>query len=160
MKSESGVGRALWAGRPRGGLIPFPVVGVRTMAKKYNDGQWDESRFRSFMISALRRASRLWPPRKDVLRRSRLGNGQYRCAGYKRPRHEVRYRYGVTVDHIDPVVDAKGVFTTWDFVIERMFVDGGKMQVLCLTCHRKKTGDERRHTPVRDRRSVGVESNA
>ena len=48
----------------------------------------------------------------------------------------------VAVDHIDPVVPVSG-FTTWDEVIERMFVEKEGLQVLCNECHRVKCQEEK-----------------
>ena len=48
----------------------------------------------------------------------------------------------VAVDHIDPVVPVSG-FTTWDEVIERMFVEKEGLQVLCKECHRVKCQEEK-----------------
>jgi len=48
----------------------------------------------------------------------------------------------VAVDHIDPVVPVTG-FTTWDEVIERMFVEKDGLQVLCKACHKAKCDEEK-----------------
>lgn len=48
----------------------------------------------------------------------------------------------IEVDHIEPVVGPEG-FTTWDEYIKRMFVGKEGFQVLCKTCHKKKTLKEK-----------------
>jgi len=48
----------------------------------------------------------------------------------------------LAVDHIDPVVPVTG-FTTWDEVIERMFVEKDGLQVLCKACHKAKCDEEK-----------------
>jgi hypothetical protein len=50
----------------------------------------------------------------------------------------------VAVDHINPVVCPVAGFTSWDELIDRMFVEADGFQVLCTECHKKKTGDERK----------------
>ena len=52
------------------------------------------------------------------------------------------YAKEVAVDHIEPVVPVSG-FTTWDEVIERMFVEKEGLQVLCKECHRVKCQEEK-----------------
>jgi len=70
-----------------------------------------------------------------------IRRGIYLCAGYIREPHEARAK-DVVVDHIDPVVPLTGV-VSWDDTIKRMFVEIDGLQVLCRTCHNKKTKDER-----------------
>lgn len=121
-------------------------------------GRWTEARFNAFIKSALRAASRKWPPKADVKKAARVERGKYRCAGYKRKSHVVpvslpppkgkkRRVDNAVVDHIVPVIDPSDGRTTWDSVIERLFVEADGLQVLCHDCHTRKTTDER------DRRS-------
>ena len=49
----------------------------------------------------------------------------------------------VQVYHIKPVIDPKTGFTTWDKYIKRLFCDETNLQVLCITCHKIKTKEER-----------------
>ena len=49
----------------------------------------------------------------------------------------------VQVDHIDPIINPKTGFTTWDEVVNNMFCEVGNLQVLCLTCHCAKTAQEK-----------------
>ena len=81
-----------------------------------------------------------------------MERGVYKCVGYKRRWHHVpvsikvggkRVR-NVAVDHIKPVICPVSGFTSWDDMIERMFVEGSGFQILCKSCHDKKTGDERK----------------
>jgi ribosomal protein L44E len=50
----------------------------------------------------------------------------------------------IAVDHLDPVVDPKQGFVSWDVFIERLYVEMDKLQVLCKECHTKKTLLERK----------------
>ena len=113
-----------------------------------NNGEWTEARWRSFVISALRAATRRYPPKYKTLnkafveKRTNKKTGKlashYKCAGC----NGEFVAKDVQVDHIVPVVGSEG-FTTWDNYIERMFCDVDNLQVLCTTCHTSKTKEER-----------------
>lgn len=117
--------------------------------KKRNGGEWTEARFRSFVTSALRAASRRWPPKYAALKAAFVGRKvnaktgkmamHYKCAACKKQFVAV----DVQVDHISPVVDPKKGFVSWDVFIERMFVEIEKLQVLCKPCHKIKTDKEK-----------------
>jgi hypothetical protein len=121
--------------------------------KSRNNGQWTEARFTSFIKSTLRSATQRWGPKQSALKRARIRRGVYLCEGWGRPEHETpaslppragnKRRRKVAVDHINPVVDPHVGFTTWDDVIERMFVEVEGFQVLCPDCHEEKTKEER-----------------
>lgn len=91
-----------------------------------NGGAWTDSRFHSFVKSALRAASSRWPPKYEALKDAyvdkrinnktgRLGK-HYTCAKCSGifPTAEVQ------VDHIDPVVPLSG-FKNWDELVDRIF---------------------------------------
>lgn len=122
--------------------------------KPYNAGQWTVARYNSFIKGALRAAGQRWPPKFAVRKKAQRDRGIYLCAGYEKRAHRVPVtnlvggQYGkrvnnVFVDHIDPIIDPVEGFTTWDNVIERMFVEEAGLQVLCAECHKKKTTQER-----------------
>lgn len=48
------------------------------------------------------------------------------------------------VDHIKPVVDPNTGFTSWDDFIERLYCEKENLQVLCTTCHDRKTLKEKK----------------
>lgn len=114
-----------------------------------NNGEWTEARYRSFVISALRAASRRWPVKWKVLKDALVGKEintatgklaqHYKCTlcGNIFPAKEV------VVDHIDPVVSPTKGFVSWDDYIERMFCEADGLQVLCKSCHKVKTNEER-----------------
>lgn len=118
----------------------------------YNNSQWTDARFHSFIKGGLRQISSRWPPKHDVKKAARLSRGIYLCAGYEVPAHKVvaslpplpgnkRRINNAQVDHIIPVIEK--CFTNWDDVIKHMFCEAKDLQVLCNDCHKRKTKDER-----------------
>jgi len=118
--------------------------------KPYNNGTWTTARFNSFVKSALRAASRRWPPKYDTLKKACVGKRldpltgkqsfRYTCAACK----QVFKAAEVAVDHIIPAVSIEDGFTTWDDVVKNLFCEADGLQVLCSDCHSKKTADERK----------------
>lgn len=118
--------------------------------KKRNSGEWTEARFKSFVTSALRAASRRWPPKYKALKEAFAGRKvnaktgklamHYTCAKCKK----LFVAADVQVDHIEPVVDPKKGFVSWDSFIERMFCEMENLQVLCKADHKVKTDQEKR----------------
>jgi hypothetical protein len=96
------------------------------------------SNLKSFIINALRRATYRWPPRSEALKTSRKERGLYQCKYCE----EYFKNKEICLDHIQPVVDPKTGFTTWDDYIEKMFPEKEGFQVLCKRCHDVKTGLE------------------
>ena len=117
--------------------------------KKRNGGEWTDARFRSFVTSALRAASRRWPPKFKALKEAFIGRKtnkktgklamHYKCAKCKK--HFVAT--DVQVDHVLPVVDPKVGFVGWDSFIDRIFCEIENLQVLCKPCHKVKTEEEK-----------------
>ena len=118
-------------------------------SKNKNGGQWTDARFRSFITSALRAASRRWPPRyaalKEALFTRKTNNNtgklaqHYKCAECS----GLFVATDVQVDHIHPVVDPVKGFVSWDVYIDRMFCELHGLQVLCKDCHKIKTDKEK-----------------
>lgn len=125
------------------------------MRLKYNDGEWTAARFNSFIKGALRTASLRWPPRFRVLKSASVGKKiniksgrqaeHYKCAAClgEFPQKDVQ------VDHIIPVIDPSTGFTTWDDVINNMFCEKHRLQVMCIPCHKKKTIEEKQFHAVK-----------
>lgn len=117
--------------------------------KKRNGGEWTDARFRSFVTSALRAASRRWPPKFKALKEAFVGRKtnkktgklamHYKCAKCKK--HFVAA--DVQVDHILPVVSPTEGFVSWDLFIDRIFCEIENLQVLCKPCHKVKTEEEK-----------------
>lgn len=116
--------------------------------KTRNSGQWTEARFRSFIRSQLRAATMRWGPIAICLKDSRVGRGEYLCAGCKQIVPATTKVGGkrvknVHVDHIEPIVDPSVGFVSYDVLIERMFCEAPNLQVLCNDCHTIKTDKEK-----------------
>lgn len=63
----------------------------------------------------------------------------YRCAECK----QLFVAADVQVDHIEPVVDPKKGFVSWDSFINRIFCEIENLQVLCKADHKIKTSLEK-----------------
>jgi 5-methylcytosine-specific restriction endonuclease McrA len=122
---------------------------MKKSEKIRNGKQWTEARFRSFIISALRAASRKWGQKYAALdvaftqRKTNKKTGllakHFQCASC----HNEFIATDIQVDHIQPVVNPKTGFTTWDDYINRMFCEVDGYQVLCKPCHKTKTDQEK-----------------
>jgi hypothetical protein len=90
----------------------------------------------SFVKHVLRSASLRWWARNQALTDARIERGLYKCAmcgdSFKRK--------DVQIDHIEPVIDIKEGFTTFDSYIERLLPeDPSSFQICCVACHETKT---------------------
>ena len=118
------------------------------MRNKYNGGEWTQARFNAFVKSSLRGASRRWPPKYQCLNEAFVRKDINPKSGRLAKLYKCNLCTGlfaaadVQVDHIDPIIPATG-FTTWDDVINRMFCEADNLQVVCVTCHKSKTAEER-----------------
>lgn len=118
---------------------------VQTEDKPRNGGRWTEGRFAAFVTSALRAASRRWPPKYErladacvgVRKNKRTGRDakHYRCAMCE----ECFPQSGVQVDHVIAI----GKTQLWDEFIEKLFCEKDNLQVVCKPCHKEKTKKER-----------------
>lgn len=119
------------------------------MRDTYNGGLWSKARYTSFVKSALRAASRRWPPKYSclndsfVVQQTNIKTGRlakhYRCNTCK----GLFVATDVQVDHINPIIDPVLGFETWDQVIENMFCESSNLQTLCKECHSVKTNAEK-----------------
>mgnify|MGYP000876505798 FL=1 len=115
--------------------------------KPYNNGEWTQARFNSFVKSALRSASQRWPPKYKVLADSYRITKINEKTGRMAKHYECNRCKGffplkdVEVNHIIPVVPISG-FDNWDGVIQRLFCEAEGMETLCKPCHKIITKEE------------------
>lgn len=102
-------------------------------------GLWSESRFASFIKSALRSASHRWAPKHACRKAARTARNKYLCAECGKTVGSQKIR----VDHIQPVVSVEHGFRSWDEYIARMFVEIDGYRAICEDCHAIKTAQER-----------------
>lgn len=122
---------------------------MATSKLTYNSGTWTDARYRSFITSTLRAGSRRWPPKYSTLAEAKTEKKEnkatgriaqhYRCVGCASD-HPAK---DVQVDHINPIVDPIQGFQSWDVFIANLFCEKDNLQVLCKTCHTKKTNQEK-----------------
>jgi 5-methylcytosine-specific restriction endonuclease McrA len=110
--------------------------------------EWTIGRRNSFITSVLRAGSRRWPPKYETLREAATEKKINPKTGRLAQLYLCATCCGewsskdVQVDHISPIILPTG-FTTWDMYIERLFCDKDNMQVLCISCHKVKTQEEK-----------------
>ncbi len=97
----------------------------------------NDSGFRTFLMSGLRRLSRFWEPAKNVIDKARIARGMYQCSACRK----IVGHKEIKADHINPVVPVDG-FTDWNDIVGRMFCDESGFQALCKICHDDKTKKE------------------
>lgn len=107
-------------------------------------GQWTEARYNGFVKNQLRSATKRWAPILNTKKKARVGHGKYQCAGCKATVPlTLNGENNVFVDHIDPVVDPRVGFVDWNTYIDRLFCEEHNLQLLCKSCHDKKSKLER-----------------
>jgi hypothetical protein len=125
----------------------------KTKPKPYANGAWTEARFRSFVMSALRRAQ--WPVKYEAINRAYVKTGPNPATGRMCKLHRCEqcnnlFPQGqMAADHIEPVVPIEGfkkkgfLGYDWDSLIQRLYCEIGGFQALCNPCHKLKSQDER-----------------
>ncbi len=117
-------------------------------------GQWTESKYVNFIKNILRQGSRKWAPIHEVMKQANVKRGFYLCNSCK---EEVpttikidgkRYK-NVLVDHVEPIIDPDVGFTNFDDFIEGLFCETDNLQVLCKSCHDRKTKEENERAKLR-----------
>jgi len=116
------------------------------VARTRNNQTMTEAAFWSWIRSGLRQKSRWWKPAAEAKKRARRAykgknkrqKWEYKCANCKQHFKSTE----VQVDHIVPAGTLKSYNDLPGFV-ERLFCEVEGLQVLCSTCHDKKTKKER-----------------
>ncbi len=119
-----------------------------------------DSKTKSRLISAARRCSRWHKPRVAVKKKAQIDKALFECelcsiyvyegssgSNYitmvnKYPGKKILREPGA-VDHLEPVVDPKKGFESWDIYYDRMFCEEDNFQYICNVCHDKKTLQEK-----------------
>jgi 5-methylcytosine-specific restriction endonuclease McrA len=97
-----------------------------------------DNRKKAYVIQILRRASYKWKPRYQVLVKSRVGRGQYKCNICS----SIVGRKDIQMDHVNPVIPTTG-WPGWEEYIDRLLADKeSDWQAICRTCHDIKTKEE------------------
>ncbi len=116
------------------------------VAKTRNAGTLSEAAFWSFIRSALRQKSRWWKPISVCkLNARRLYKGTNKRQKYEYQCNKCKKWYAekeINVDHIKPAGSLNCAQDLPEFV-ERLFCEQDNLQVLCVTCHDKKTLKEK-----------------
>lgn len=121
-------------------------------SKIRNNNTWTEAKFNSFIKSLLRKGTMKWGPINQTKKSAWVERGKYLCAGCNQVVSlTLDKKKNVFVDHINPVVDPKEGFTSWDKYINNMFCESSGLQVLCKGCHDVKTKKE---NSIRKKRKV------
>lgn len=113
--------------------------------KPYNGGQWTAARFRSFIMSALRRAQ--WPQKYASIASAYVKDGINPKTGKPCKLHrcpacgELHPKGMMQADHINPVIPLTG-FDSWDGVITRLYCEKEGFRPLCKPCHRQLTNEQ------------------
>ena len=104
---------------------------------------WNE---RTQIVNALRKVWRNSPPRRDALKAVALGKGWWKCSACKKKSEKPK------IDHIIPVVDTSTGFIDWNTYINRLFCVADNLQVLCSSCHEKKTKEEKKERKLNEKK--------
>lgn len=95
------------------------------------------------------------------MKKARVSRGEYLCADCQqivpatiKDENGKRIKNAV-VDHIDPIIDPRVGWVSYESLIERMFVEEDKLQVLCHECHTRKTNEEK--AIAKERRAGDIE---
>ena len=106
-------------------------------------GRWSEAQYIAFIKSQLRGASYKWLPTIETMREARRGRGQYECNVCKQIVPPTLNRQkNIAVDHLRPIVNPSIGFVSWDSFIENLYCEKENLQLVCRSCHNKKTKEE------------------
>lgn len=139
--------------------MPIKKTKAPRVARTRAAGTMTESAFWTMIRSTLRNKSRFWEPIKlckQLGRRKYVGprrtqKWEYQCACCSKwyPEKEIN------VDHIRPAGQLRSAADLPSFV-ETLFCEVDNLQILCNTCHDKKTKQEKDENRTRGSRSAGT----
>lgn len=120
----------------------------------------DPIKFKSRIISALRRLSYSWEPRKNVTNAAKRAPAVFECencgkwcytgkskASYEKlleqfPDKNLQMER-IDIDHRQPIISVEHGFTDWNDLINGMFCGEDNLWAICKTCHDEKTKKEK-----------------
>lgn len=115
--------------------------------KPRNAGTMTEAGFWAFIRSSLRQRSRFWKPillAKEKAKRKYEGSNKKQKYEYQCNHCKKWYAAkNVNVDHVLPAGELNCAADLPGFV-ERLFVEEHGLQVLCISCHDRKSANERK----------------
>lgn len=103
-----------------------------------NGGRWTEAQYWGRLRSALRQTFRWWEPGKQAMAAAKVGK-RYRCAACD----GLFLRKQVQIDHIVPCGSLRCLADVGPFLARLTPEDPRAYQVLCESCHQRKTNAER-----------------
>ena len=118
--------------------------------KVWNGGNWTEGRFNAFVTSTLRSGARRWAPKYETLNEAKTEKKVNPKTGRVAQHYICSIcakeftQKDMEVDHIEPVVDPKKGFETWDKFIDKLFCEASNLQAICKGCHQIKTLKEKK----------------
>ena len=135
--------------------------------KTRDNGTKSEKQFRAWLISQLRKITRIWGPKnlclqqaKDkakerieaapekyeeyLTKKGKAKRGYFVCATCDEIQH-IKTKDGksnIAADHIEPIIDPTTGFRDWNTWFDRAFVEVEGYQALCHSCHNIKSQSE------------------
>ena len=110
---------------------------------------WTEGRLQGFIIGVLRQGHKRWPIKIEVKNEAKTAKQINPASGRMAQFYLCSIcckeftNHEVEVDHVDPVVDPEQGFIDWDTYISRLFSPKENYQLLCKSCHKEKTDQEK-----------------
>lgn len=114
----------------------------KRVEKTRNAGTMTEAGFWGWVRSALRRRSQVWKPTQEVKKEAkRPYKGENKRQKFEYQCNHCKDWYPEKQINVDHIIDAGSLKSGADLegFVERLFCEKEHLQVLCETCHDKKT---------------------
>ena len=119
-----------------------------------------------YLIKILRKGSVAWSGRRDALRsaRTKVWDGIYYKNGNKK--HKYQWQCALCSNwflseeemEVDHIVEIGPFDGSWDTYISKMYCQVSELQVLCVSCHAKKTATYNSSRKLKRKRLMDEES--
>ncbi|MFZ2190079.1 MAG: HNH endonuclease signature motif containing protein [Candidatus Magasanikiibacteriota bacterium] len=112
--------------------------------------EWSPARKKAFIVSVLRSGTQRYPPKYLTLNEAKTEKKINKKSGRLAQHFQCAECLGdfpakdIQCDHINPVVDPKQGFVSWDVYIERLYCEKENFQILCKPCHLIKSQQEKK----------------